>query len=317
MTRLPPLWIQAGSYAASVDRRLIGALWPEGGRAGMPVASDQLGIHVVVGPGAAVATVIDHGGTTTGACLCVSDNWEAVPLEAAPPGGTDRIDIVAVIPHSEDINGDPTNAWVYMVFPGTPAPDPIPNPNPPDTVRGWGTLPLATVRVRGGAAIIDSGDIVQIASQPLKIAIDDFPPVAAKIPRGAMYSATGPPALVDSIGGIVWDTGPIPGLGNRWARFNCNTEFYSTNINADLYRNYVNFWVTDLAGNRLAGHKIWANVEHQGAGGSVHWCTGGTSFIFIPGQDVRCMIELVEVQGGMVYRWDPNSSRISVEDAGA
>ena len=39
MTRYTPQWFQAGSYAASVDRRLIGALWPSARRrpaAGVP-----------------------------------------------------------------------------------------------------------------------------------------------------------------------------------------------------------------------------------------------------------------------------------------
>src|SRR5215471_6124061 len=82
MTRYAPLWEQAGSYAAGVDRRLLSALWPAAVVSGMQVTATS-GMVLAVAPGSAAVPTVNN----TGSVLCVSDAIENVTLTAAPAAG--------------------------------------------------------------------------------------------------------------------------------------------------------------------------------------------------------------------------------------
>ena len=70
MTKYQPLWQQAGSYAASVDRGLLGTLWPAGGVTGAAVAAVANTMQVQAAPGT-VAVPMQAGQGTE---LC---RWDA------------------------------------------------------------------------------------------------------------------------------------------------------------------------------------------------------------------------------------------------
>lgn len=148
MARLGPLWQQAGSYPATVDRRLLGALWPTGGVTGMAVtaAGASMNLNIAIG-----AAAVPDATVTGAAYLCPSDAVESVTLAAAPPSGQDRIDVVTVQPR-EGANND----WIVNVVQGTPAASPV-----APTVPA-GQLALAQVRVTGGSASVSQAQITDL-----------------------------------------------------------------------------------------------------------------------------------------------------------
>ena len=109
MTRYTPLWEQAGSYAASVDRRLIAAIWPTAGCQGCAVTADGTTMNLTVAPGA----VVVPSQNATGSTLCVSDANEVVTLAAAPPSGQSRIDVVTCHPRANDLDGGSNNDFIF------------------------------------------------------------------------------------------------------------------------------------------------------------------------------------------------------------
>lgn len=150
MTRFTPLWLQSGSYAASVDRRLIGALYPNPAVNGMAVtAAGGMAINIAAGQAAVPSP------NQTGTVLCTSDNIEQVTLTQAPgTGAGNRIDLITVHPRGTDYDGDPTNNDFIMDFvTGVVAASPV-APAVPN-----GQLALAQVYVGGGVAAIVAGNI--------------------------------------------------------------------------------------------------------------------------------------------------------------
>jgi len=81
VTRYVPQWLQSGSYAASLDRRLIGALWPAPASSGCAVTAVGTGMDVHVDPG----QVAVPSANNTGTVLCTSDAIETLTLAPAPP----------------------------------------------------------------------------------------------------------------------------------------------------------------------------------------------------------------------------------------
>lgn len=99
MTRFTPLWLQAGSYAASVDRRLIGALYPDARSSGCALSAvGAMDLQVAAG---SVAVPLAGG---VGSVLCVSDDYEVVTLAAAPASGVNRYDLIVCQAHGADID---------------------------------------------------------------------------------------------------------------------------------------------------------------------------------------------------------------------
>jgi hypothetical protein len=150
MTRYTPLWLQQGNYPASVDRALIGGLYPNGGYTGMAVTpATAMTLNIAAGR-AAVPTA-----NGTGSVLCWSDAVEQVTLTAAPPGGQNRYDLVTVQPRGNDLDGGANNDWIFNVVTGTAAASPT-VPSVPA-----GQLAVVQVYVPGGSASINTSAITR------------------------------------------------------------------------------------------------------------------------------------------------------------
>jgi hypothetical protein len=184
VTRYTPLWLQSGSYAASVDRRLIGALWPAARCDGLAVSSSGAGMGLNVAAGYCVIPAANG----TGAVLCPSDATEVVTLDPAPPSGTNRIDLVICQSRGADLDGGTNNDFIFYFTKGTEAASPVAPATPP------GALALAQVRVNGGAASVAAGDITDV--RPASLAVPAA--MAASTPRGHIASAVGPAATMNT-----------------------------------------------------------------------------------------------------------------------
>jgi hypothetical protein len=184
MTRYAPLWLQSGSYGASVDRRLIGALWPAARCDGGAVTATGVGMGLQAAPGYCAIPAAN----ATGSVLCAWDAPETVspPLDPAPPAGTNRIDLVICQARGADLDGGTNNDFVITYAKGAEAASPVAPATPP------GALALAQVRVNGGAASIAPADITDV--RPGSLAVPAVPPATA--PRGYVAGVKGPAATV-------------------------------------------------------------------------------------------------------------------------
>jgi hypothetical protein len=151
MTRFTPLWEQAGDYAASVDRRLLGALWPRPASSGGAVTPGS-GMTVSIAPGSVAVPTLN----STGSVLCVSDAVETVTLDPAPPTGNSRYDLIICQPRAADIDGGSNNDFIFDNVSGVAATSPAIPATPA------GTVALARILVAGGSASIPSANITDI-----------------------------------------------------------------------------------------------------------------------------------------------------------
>jgi hypothetical protein len=150
MTRYAPLWQQAGSYPASLDRGLISSLWPSGGVSG-GVASAVAGTMTVsVAPGTA-AVLLQSG---QGAALCRWDANEIVTIATAPPSGQSRIDLICAQVRDNGLDAGGNNDFIMTVTAGTPAAS---NPAVPATPTN--ALPLVQVLVPGAVANLNTATL--------------------------------------------------------------------------------------------------------------------------------------------------------------
>jgi hypothetical protein len=156
VTRYAPLWEQALTYPASVDRRLMGALWPSGAVSGCAVSvGSAMTVNVAAGTCAVPAA------NNTGTVLCVSDAVEAVTLAAAGASGTNRYDLVVCQSRGNDLDGGANNDFIFTNVTGTGAGSPVPPAVPA------GALILAQIYVPGGSASVTAGNITDLRSGPL------------------------------------------------------------------------------------------------------------------------------------------------------
>ena len=160
MTRQNPLWLQDLAYPASLDRNLLGALYPSGGVSGCQVTASGSGMALTIDPG----TVAVPAANGTGTVLCHSDAVETVTLDPAEPSGTERRDLVVCQVHGADLDGGSANDFVFVFVKGTPAPPPAPTPATPP-----GALALAMVTVAGGTAAIVAGNITDKRAGRLEV----------------------------------------------------------------------------------------------------------------------------------------------------
>ena len=182
MTRYTPLWLQAGSYAASVDRRLVGALWPQPASSGCLVTAN-VGMTVQVAPG----QVAVPSQNNTGSSLCSSDAGEVVgPLAAAPSSGTNRIDLIICRPRGNDLDGGSNNDFIFDFVTGNVAASPAVPATPA------GTVALAQIYIPGGSASVSAGNITDVRPGGLAI------PAVPAVPSGLFVArAKGPAAQTD------------------------------------------------------------------------------------------------------------------------
>jgi hypothetical protein len=209
MTRYQPQWLQAGSYAAAVDRRLLQALWPAARAVGGLVAPGLAGgMSLDAAPGQ-VAVPTANG---TGTVLCSWDAPETVTLDPAPPSGTNRVDLVVVQAYGQDLDGGARDEFVLAFVKGA---DGGGAPAVPANA-----VALAQVAVTGGAAAIVAGNITD--TRPAALAVPA--PPADTAPRGLVASKTNP-TTVDMVAYATAFTCPFtaqPGrkyLINLWVKW--------------------------------------------------------------------------------------------------
>jgi len=184
MTRYTPLWLQSGSYAASVDRRLLGALWPAAASSGCQVTAGT-GMVVNVAPGQVAVATQNNTGTT----LCPSDGTEQVTIPTAPGTGLNRIDLVICHPRGADLDGGANNDFIFDVVTGTPAATPVAPPVP------GGTTALAQVYVGANVASIVAANITDRRPGGLNIAVPATPWPRENYSRGTGATSAPNPAF--------------------------------------------------------------------------------------------------------------------------
>jgi hypothetical protein len=238
MTRYAPHWIQAGSYSAAVDRRLIGAIWPSGGVLGMAVTPSSA-LTLSVAPGAAAVPTPNNTGST----LCTSDFTELVgPLAAAPASGTNRIDLIIVRPRANDIDGGTNNDWIFDFVTGVPAASPV-APAAPS-----GTLAIAQIAVAGGTAAIVAANITNLRPPIAPLSH----PYLARIYRQAAINGNGgglrmpydqisydPSNSISGLGALPVYNPPVPGRYLVTARGGVGGPTVQTRVFVSVFKNGV------------------------------------------------------------------------------
>jgi hypothetical protein len=315
VTRLPPLWIQAGDYAASVDRRLMGALWPRGAVEGMNVGPDGGGLYVLVTEGSAAVPVVRYGSDDVQVALCaLTGAWERVDLQPAPPPGTDRIDAINIWVRTDDGTGQAENDWIAEDWPGAPAPAPV----PPDIagIRALGRLPIALVRVAGGAAVIAPSDVSRIDNPPLR------PLTSHQVPRGVLFNGSGPPAQVEVANGLVWQTGVFAAPGNlfghprKFVRVSVSA-YFTTTTNSRAVNNWLTVTVLDGAGSGIIAREFWRLLPTQESIGIEASLVGHGSYTFATSAETL-QVRVDQGSGGALpFRYAPLSVDIAVDDVGS
>ncbi len=205
MTRYTPQWLQAGTYPASLDRRLIGALWPTAACSGCLVQAGA-GMSVNVNAGQVAVPTQNNSGST----LCSSDAVEVVNIAASPPSGSNRIDVVICQPRGNDLDGGANTDFIFTTLQGAVASSPVAPAVPA------GAVGLAQVYVGGGVASIVAGNITDVRPSGLQVTI----PVT--MPRGVLGFATGPAVQIDATtGSTVCTLANIPVVTGRRYKFTC------------------------------------------------------------------------------------------------
>jgi hypothetical protein len=153
VTRYTPLWLQAGSYIAGVDRYLIGAAFPNPDVVGCQVTVGT-GMQVNVARGRVVCPISFSLPVT--AVLCAFDATEVVTLAAAPASGTNRIDLIICQPRGADIDGGANNDFLITSVTGAAAATPAAPAVPQNAVA------LAQIYVAGGSASVVAGNITDL-----------------------------------------------------------------------------------------------------------------------------------------------------------
>jgi hypothetical protein len=196
MTRYTPQWLQAGSYAASGDRRLIGALWPAAACSGCAVS---VGSGMTVNVAAGQVSVPTQN--ATGSTLCTSDAVEQVTLASALGSGVNRYDLIICQPRGNDLDGGSNTDFIFTSVTGAGAGSPTVPPTPA------GAVALAQIFVPGASVSVVAGNITDIRPGNLAIPVPPFYTLPPSTPRGFLgvtrYTATS--------GAVGATLTPIPG----------------------------------------------------------------------------------------------------------
>lgn len=239
MTRYTPLWEQAGSYAAAVDRRLIGALWPTAASSGcaVTVAAGTMNMNVAAG------TVAAPAANNTGSVLCCSDAVEIVTSPAAPGAGSNRYDVVVCQPRGTDLDGGANNDFVFSVVSGTAAASPAVPATPA------GAVALARILVAGGSASLNAANLTDVRPSTLAPPRGLLALAEVNAPQGSIGTTT-----VDLAGLSCTFTTPA----NRRIKVIAQLGFQST-VNGDYGR--IN--LTDAVGSILQTSQMILGVSSQ------------------------------------------------------
>jgi hypothetical protein len=152
MTRFTPLWQQAGSYSAQVDRSLLNTLWPVPAAVGAIPTTVSNTMNVSIPPGT-IAVPLQAGQNTA---LCRWDAAEVVTSPAAPASGNTRIDVVVCQVRDPQLDAGVNNDFVFLVIAGTPSTGTPVAPAVPNNAAAvcQYTVPAAVVNLNG-VTIVD------------------------------------------------------------------------------------------------------------------------------------------------------------------
>jgi len=216
-----------------MDRDLIGALWPNPASTGLAVtAGSGMTVNIAAGR-VAIPT-----GNQTGAALCTSDATEQVTLSAAPPSGTNRIDLVVAMVRATDIDGGANNDWILTTVTGAGAASPTAPAVPANCVA------LAQIYVTGGTAAIVAGNITD--RRPSGLAV---PPktLQAEVLITAQQAGIAA-AVVDVVGSAVTF---IPQAGRLY-----RVSVTGTVFNNNAPTGAISVYITDAANAILATQQL-------------------------------------------------------------
>src|SRR6516162_1519466 len=153
MTRQNPLWQQASSYPATLDRYLINTIWPNGGAVGVLPSAVTGTMNVQMPAGTAVVPLTAGQGSE----FSRWDATETVTVAAAPPSGQSRIDVVVLQVRDNQLDAGPNNDFVFNVVQGTPAAS---NPAVPATPSN--ALAMVNVTVVGAVVNLNGATITPV-----------------------------------------------------------------------------------------------------------------------------------------------------------
>ena len=146
--RHQPLWQQALTYPAQLDRQLLAALWPAGGVNGGAVTAVANTMNVSIAPGQAGVPLAVGQATA----LCVWDAPEIVTLPPAPPTGSRRRDLVICRVRDAGFDGGADNDFVFETVSSPDTTGQYPEtPAAPDN-----SIPLRLYQVEGGSANLNT-----------------------------------------------------------------------------------------------------------------------------------------------------------------
>jgi hypothetical protein len=126
------LWLQNAEYSAAVDRRLPGALWPQGGANGMLLSAVANTRTLRIGPGSCAVPRGDNSGSV----LCVSTSDEDLAIDSEPNAGQNRYDQILVRARDSAVAGADDD-FIFEALKGPVSGSPVPPTGspPPDTYR--------------------------------------------------------------------------------------------------------------------------------------------------------------------------------------
>ena len=295
-----PLWLQAGTYPASADRRLLGALWPAGAVSGMPVTAVGGQMRVSVAAGQAAVPTQNNSGST----LCTNDAPVQVTLPAAPASGSNRIDLIIVRPRGNDLDGGSNTDWIFDFVSSAVVASPVVPATPA------GTLALASVYVGGGVAAIVAGNITDMRPGPLNVGGSQ----PTKSPLGLIASTVGPSIQTDTQAEIAVASVTFTATAGRRYRFTAMASGTIITAAATSPRSRLlvasgpivfdlgtNTWITAVSSLAINNILVGTGVHMASAS-----TTGPTT------------VNLTASNAGAssAYRFAPNSCQLTVEDMG-
>lgn len=296
MTRFTPQWLQSGSYAASQDRRLIGALWPGPASAGCAVTvGGGMTLNIAAGQVAVPSQ------NNTGSTLCASDALEQIVIPAAPPSNQNRVDLVVCQPRGTDLDGGANNDWIWASVQGAVATSPA-QPTPPAAPAG--SVAVYQVYVPGAAAALVAGNLTDVRPGGLGV-----PPASGtgSGPRGHVASFTGPGTAV-SLGSTLTTvfTLAVPLTAGRRYRLNV----YG-NGNQQTAAGTGYFLIQDNASYISARVTSWTALAVSG------WATGSYVGAFAATATASVTFTLSGLTSAGTFSVPVNSGQMVVEDIGS
>lgn len=262
MTRATPLWLQQGSYAAAVDRRLIAANWPTPAVTGCAVTTSS-GMTVNVAAGS-VVVVAANG---TGSLLCYSDAVEPVTLAAAPGAGSNRYDVVICQARGNDLDGGANNDFLFTTVTGTAAASPTVPATPNNATA------LANIYIPGGSASVTAGNITDVRSTANNVPA--FPTTALRDalwpspPNGALCIITANDRTYQRKAGLWTEQGPIGQIGYIERTTDTAAITAETSLAMDLTvtvgaNRRIQLAAALTGANGTAGQQYWTSIKEGG-----------------------------------------------------